>query len=85
MKKQVKRLNQVYGEYLSLDFVSQLGHVAKEAQIRARYNLADLVKQDTSDDAINICVEAEHFWKLIEKECREWLDEAKRIKYEVRD
>jgi len=74
VKKEVKKLEQVYGDYLTLDFVRGLKHISDEAKIRARYNLDTLVKNSSTDDSINVCVDAEKFWQLLSQECKEWLD-----------
>lgn len=79
MKKSVKTLKDIYGGYITPDFVEGLMRTSKEARIRARHNLDDLTKKSSTDNAIGVCVEAEQFWRLLEEECRRWLDGNKVI------
>jgi hypothetical protein len=73
LKKQIKTFEQIYGGYISEEFIHSLRAIAKEAKIRARYNLEELLKNDAPNEAINVCVEAEQYWKLMVDNCNDYL------------
>lgn len=84
MKKQISTINEIYGGYASVNFVENLLNTSKEAKVRIRHHLNDVIKKD-DNEAIKKVVEAEEFWKLFERECHNWLMEYAEWYYQAKN